>query len=285
MAQANGTGGTQGFDEEYDVVVAGAGSAGCIVASRLSENPNISLCVIEAGKARQQSLDSHSPRLRQDRAQSEIQLGLRDGSRGGTQQSQGRLAARQGARRLRLDQWPRLPAWRAQRFRRMGKSRRDRLGLQGRAALLQEKRAQRARRRSMARRRRPHAPVQHQEPLGAQPRLRRILRHAAIPAQCRLQWREDRGRRHGAAQRPQWPPRQHRRRLSQTQPRSSELDPDDPHLRAQDHPGGQTRHRRRGRTRRRRRSVSARAARSSCRAARSIRRSFCWRRASVRPRS
>ena len=38
-----------GFDVEFDVVVAGAGSAGCVVAARLTENPGISLCVIEAG--------------------------------------------------------------------------------------------------------------------------------------------------------------------------------------------------------------------------------------------
>ena len=38
-----------GFDAEFDVVVAGAGSAGCVVAARLTENPGISLCVIEAG--------------------------------------------------------------------------------------------------------------------------------------------------------------------------------------------------------------------------------------------
>lgn len=37
------------FDEEYDVVVAGAGSAGCIVASRLTEDPSLSLCLLEAG--------------------------------------------------------------------------------------------------------------------------------------------------------------------------------------------------------------------------------------------
>jgi choline dehydrogenase len=38
-----------GFDVEFDVVVAGAGSAGCVLAARLTENPGISLCVIEAG--------------------------------------------------------------------------------------------------------------------------------------------------------------------------------------------------------------------------------------------
>src|SRR5258708_39519091 len=38
-----------GFDAEFDVVVVGAGSAGCVLSARLTENPNISLCVIEAG--------------------------------------------------------------------------------------------------------------------------------------------------------------------------------------------------------------------------------------------
>ena len=34
---------------EFDVVVAGGGSAGCVVASRLSENPDCSVCLVEAG--------------------------------------------------------------------------------------------------------------------------------------------------------------------------------------------------------------------------------------------
>src|SRR5688572_12726308 len=38
------------FDAEYDVVVIGAGSAGCVLSARLTENPKVSLCVIEAGK-------------------------------------------------------------------------------------------------------------------------------------------------------------------------------------------------------------------------------------------
>jgi len=37
------------FDSEFDVVVAGAGSAGCVLATRLTENPAIALCLIEAG--------------------------------------------------------------------------------------------------------------------------------------------------------------------------------------------------------------------------------------------
>ena len=39
----------QQFDAEFDVVVVGGGSAGCVLASRLSENPGVSLCLIEAG--------------------------------------------------------------------------------------------------------------------------------------------------------------------------------------------------------------------------------------------
>lgn len=37
------------FDTEFDVVVVGAGSAGCVLSARLTENPDITLCVIEAG--------------------------------------------------------------------------------------------------------------------------------------------------------------------------------------------------------------------------------------------
>ena len=35
--------------KHYDYVIVGAGSAGCVLANRLSENPKISVAVIEAG--------------------------------------------------------------------------------------------------------------------------------------------------------------------------------------------------------------------------------------------
>lgn len=40
------------LDTSFDYIICGGGTAGCTIAARLSENPNVTIGVIEAGKSR-----------------------------------------------------------------------------------------------------------------------------------------------------------------------------------------------------------------------------------------
>lgn len=48
---------------KYDYVVVGGGTAGCVVAARLTEDPNITVAVLEAGQNRMDDPNVSTPSL------------------------------------------------------------------------------------------------------------------------------------------------------------------------------------------------------------------------------
>lgn len=50
-------------DIDYDVIIIGAGTSGCVLANRLFEYPNVSILVLEAGEDRSKDEKVYTPAL------------------------------------------------------------------------------------------------------------------------------------------------------------------------------------------------------------------------------
>ena len=194
----------------YDYVIVGAGSAGCVLANRLSEDPDVRVLVLEAGgRDRHPNIKIPAAFAKQFRTSLDWDFNTepephccgrsiyipRGKSLGGSSSMNAMVYMR--GRPQDYDGWRDAGC--------------PRLGLGRLASALQAGREQRARRVRVARHRRPAAGLRPALASAAQPALRGRCREARHPRQQGLQRRHAGGRRPRAGLPAQRPPLEQRR--------------------------------------------------------------------------
>ncbi|MEI2716984.1 MAG: lycopene cyclase family protein [Candidatus Nanopelagicales bacterium] len=115
--------------QTFDYVIVGAGSAGCVLAARLSEDPNVTVCLLEAGGP-DKSVLIHAPAGVVAMVPTRINnYAYETVPAARPERPQGLPAARQDAGRLQLDQRHALRARQPLGLRPLGRARQPRLEL------------------------------------------------------------------------------------------------------------------------------------------------------------